>query len=237
LDYFDIEVEKAIGPVPPAEILTACANGSDEACTLVNRGATTGSLWLGQDAVTATDVNLGFLKTAGIDFDASYKFEVGEMGDVQLSLVGTWIDTYEQQSTANANPVECAGFWDRGVCGAYTAGPTPDLRYNVRASWLTPWDATVTGTVRFIDGTDELDTVNGGSLAGGENLDSVAYLDLTANYQVLENTNVHFGINNVLDKEPQVVGNAPSGSANGNVFPGPYDILGRYIFMGATISF
>jgi outer membrane receptor protein involved in Fe transport len=237
LDYFDIEVEKAIGQVPAGELLTACAKGNDAACTNINRGATTESLWLGTDSITATDVNLGSVKTAGLDFDASYKFGLDDMGDLKMSLVGTWIDTYEQQSSSDGIAYECAGKWDRNICGAYTQGPTPELRYNLRASWETPWDAVVTSTIRFIDETDEMDNNDGSVLVGGTKLKSVYYLDMAANYQVLENTNISLGINNILDKEPQVVGNAPSGSANGNTWPGPYDILGRYVFMGATVTF
>jgi outer membrane receptor protein involved in Fe transport len=41
------------------------------------------------------------------------------------------------------------------------------------------------------------------------------------------------GVNNVLDKDPPVIG-FDSAPANGNTFPQVYDSLGRYIF--ATVS-
>ena len=47
---------------------------------------------------------------------------------------------------------------------------------------------------------------------------------------------LRLGVNNALDKDPPVssdVGNAPG---NGNVFPGYYDALGRYIFAGISLQ-
>jgi outer membrane receptor protein involved in Fe transport len=43
---------------------------------------------------------------------------------------------------------------------------------------------------------------------------------------------VRIGVNNVLDKNPPVIGsnNLPSTSGNGNTFPQVYDSLGRFLF-------
>ncbi len=51
--------------------------------------------------------------------------------------------------------------------------------------------------------------------------------------------NFRLGVNNLLDKEPPIVGgevaNAPFG--NGNTFPQVYDALGRFLFAGVTVDF
>ena len=49
-----------------------------------------------------------------------------------------------------------------------------------------------------------------------------------------------FGVNNVFDKDPPIVGqNAKlSGTfGNGNTYPNVYDALGRYFFAGFTGNF
>ncbi|GAC25516.1 TonB-dependent outer membrane receptor [Paraglaciecola mesophila KMM 241] len=232
LDYFDIDVTGAIGGVSSEFIIRECGTtGNEEFCSLINRGGS-GSLWLGQDSVTSTDINLGFFATAGVDFDAAYEFGIGDMGDIKLNLVGTFLTKWDQKNTPSSDVVDCLGKWDRSICGVDTAGPTPEMRYNLRTTWISPWDVTVTGTMRYVDGTDEL---NGGDNA--VSLKSKTYFDLTGNWNAFENASFRLGVNNLFDVEPQVIGNAPAGSANGNVFPGPYDVLGRYVFMGVSVSY
>lgn len=234
LDWFNIEVTDAIGEVPPATILNNCATTGEEAfCSLINRGAA-GDLWINnQSFIQSTDINIGFFETSGIDFDVSYEFGLADMGELKLNLVGTYLTKWDQEPVPGAGVQDCAGVWDRGTCGQ----PTPELRYNVRASWVTPWDATITGTIRYIDEVEEAVFGEGNVRTDGPTtLDDQAYFDLAATWNVLESTQLRLGVNNVFDEEPPLLPNGPSGSANGNTFPN-YDNLGRYVFMGVNVSF
>ena len=50
---------------------------------------------------------------------------------------------------------------------------------------------------------------------------------------------IRVGVNNVLDRAPPVVGSGsagPSIGGNGNTFPGLYDALGRYVFIGLSVE-
>ncbi|GAB5379446.1 MAG: TonB-dependent receptor [Aliiglaciecola sp.] len=227
LDYFNIDVQDAISNVPERFILDQCAQtGAAEFCSLINRSPTRGTLWIGNDNIVATDINIGFFETSGVDFDASYKFNLEEFGSLSVNLVGTYLTKWDQKSTPDAPIIDCLGYWDRSNCGA----PTPKLRQNLRLSWETPWDAQVTATWRYFGKAEELND-------GPTTLSSQSYLDLTASWQVFDNTRMRFGINNLLDKEPPIVPNTPSGIGNGNTFPGPYDAMGRYIFAGVNFSF
>ncbi len=227
LDYFDIEVSDAISNVPERFILDQCATtGAAEFCSLINRSPTRGTLWIGNDNIVATDINIGFFETAGIDFDASYKMALDDFGALNFKLTGTYLTKWDQKSTPDAPVVECLGYWDRSSCGA----PTPKLRQNLRVSWETPWDAQLTATWRYFGKADELND-------GPTTLSSQSYLDISSSWQVLDNVSMRFGINNALDKEPPIVPNSPSGIGNGNTFPGPYDAMGRYVFAGVNWSF
>jgi outer membrane receptor protein involved in Fe transport len=70
-------------------------------------------------------------------------------------------------------------------------------------------------------------------------LDAQDYIDVAANWQVMEKFSVNVGINNVLDKSPPIAGSSVAGPpyGNGNTYPQVYDPLGRYVFMGVTAKF
>jgi len=235
LDWFNIEVEDAIASVPSSEILRLCGvDNNQDACGLINRGPA-GDLWIGPSSnITSTDINIGFFETSGVDFDISYDFGLADMGEIKTSLIGTYLTKWDQENIPGAGVQDCAGAWDRDTCGA----PTPELRFNLRAAWVTPWDTTITGTVRFIDEVTEADFSQGNENRqdGPTTLDRQAYLDIAATWNVLDSTQLRFGINNLLDREPPLLPNAPSGSGNGNTF-GFYDVLGRYVFAGVNVSF
>ena len=227
VDYFNIDVQDAISNVPERFILDQCAQtGAAEFCSLINRSPTRGTLWIGNDNIVATDINIGFFETSGVDFDASYKLNLDDFGTLRLNLVGTYLTKWDQKSTPEAPIIDCLGFWDRSSCGA----PTPELRHNLRVSWETPWEANVTATWRHFGEAKELND-------GPTTLAAQNYLDISASWQILENTRMRFGINNLLDREPPIVPNTPSGVGNGNTFPGPYDAMGRYIFAGINFTF
>jgi len=45
-------------------------------------------------------------------------------------------------------------------------------------------------------------------------------------------------VNNVLDNDPPLISQSSLGGfGNGNTFPGSYDHLGRYLFVGLTADF
>lgn len=231
IDYFKIEVEDAISSIPEATILQLCADTGNQAyCGLINRGPN-GNLWVGTASITATDLNIGYLKTSGVDLDAQYELDIADMGSIRLGLIGTWLDSLATQSIPGGDVDECVGQWDRSVCLA----PTPEWRHNLKATWVSPWDINVTATWRYLSKSEEYTGV--GKPNGPTTLSAQNYLDLSANWQAHENVSLRVGINNLLDREPPIVPNAPAGDANGNTFTGMYDALGRYLFAGVTITY
>src|SRR5690606_16269963 len=72
IDYWNIEIEDAIAVIDPEFLVRQCAaTGEASVCDLINRGPN-GNLWIGQAAVTSTNVNMGFFEVAGVDLVASY---------------------------------------------------------------------------------------------------------------------------------------------------------------------
>jgi len=65
------------------------------------------------------------------------------------------------------------------------------------------------------------------------------YFDLAATIRVADKVTYRLGVNNVLDKTPPILSAtaSPIGSfGNGNTYPGIYDAIGRYLFVGLTID-
>ncbi|AUJ68737.1 MULTISPECIES: TonB-dependent receptor plug domain-containing protein [Pseudoalteromonas] len=238
VDYFDITVNDAIQPFPVQYIVEQCAiDNNEELCGLINRGEKTGSLWLGEDAVTATDTNIGSVETSGIDFDASYRYTLPEdMGLLRFSLIGTWMEKFDTQNAPGGIVDKCAGKWDKNVCES----PVPDMRYNFKTTWVTPWDVNITATYRYVSEVEEFYRPTAAELADPSKspilvpLSARDYVDIAATWNATENLSFRAGINNVFDNTPPLVPDGPTTFSNGNTYPGFHDILGRYIFAGFT---
>jgi outer membrane receptor protein involved in Fe transport len=239
LDYFNIEVENLISTVGAVNTLTDCYdNGNLASCALIQRNPGTGQLWIGAGNVIDLNTNIGGLVTSGYDINANYSMDIGAMGGLSFQLIGTLMDELITDPGAGQDPYECVGFFGT-VCSAGTAGaPTPEWRHRFRVSWDTPWDLSFSGTWRHFG---EVTRITGANTPAPTGLpdsawDSQDYFDLAGNWQVYENTNIRFGMNNVFDSDPPLSA-AVGTTGNGNTFPQTYDALGRWIFVGATVDF
>jgi outer membrane receptor protein involved in Fe transport len=230
IDYYDIKIEDGINNLTPEFILTECLGGDETQCAKVDRG-NNGDLWVGSNVntsgkVTALNDNLAVEQVKGIDLIATYQFDMGSMGSMHLHNVMAYIDSWDQQELDSAPKEACEGNW-----GATCGFPTPDVRNNFRATWTTPWDVTISGQWRYISEVDDLN--------GFRDMDEVNYLDLSGIWDITDWAAVRAGVNNITDEAPPIAGNGAGSSieGNGNTFPGMYDALGRYWFVGATLSF
>lgn len=230
VDWYQIEIEQGIEDLEPEFILNQCLAGETSFCDSVNRGAR-GDLWIGSDVNTSGHIvalqdNLAREEVEGYDVIFDYSLEVGGMGTLMFNNTMSIIETWDTQQASSAPVDDCKGNWG-GNCGY----PTPDFRNNFRATWLTPWGITGSLAWRHIGDVTDLN--------GNLDLDDTDYFDVSAVWDVLDNTSLRAGINNVLDEEPPIAGDAagPSINGNGNVFPGMYDALGRYMFLGVSVEF
>ncbi len=94
VDYYDIEIENAIGSLTGAAIASACVDLpsiDNQFCDAIERDPNNGGAISG---FTSGNINLSFLRARGLDFDARYAFDVPafggrELGSIQTSVVGT----------------------------------------------------------------------------------------------------------------------------------------------------
>ena len=140
--------------------------------------------------------------------------------------------TQESQSSTNVPVIDCKGYVGT------SCDPISDLRWIQRTTW--EWnDLTVSMQWRHISSVDvELPEVDL-RFAEFKSIDSYDYVDLFASYQVTEYANITFGVDNLFEKDPPVVGNdlGDTSSNNGNTFPSNYDPLGRVFRAGLKFRF
>ena len=245
MDYYDIKVEKLINNLGADFILGQCLTTGDPTyCDRVNR-AGNGSIWLGDTGFVDDPIlNTGSLQIKGVDAEVNYRFDMGSVGSLGLQLIGSYVDEYLTEPLPGASKYDCAGLFG-AVCGT----PIPDWRHKLRASWTTPWNVDLSLTWRYIAAVDDDRTSSDPNLSAAiietdKHLGSRSYFDLTGAYTfsevgVFSNITGRLGINNILDKDPPLVGQdtCPAVFCNGNTFPQVYDTLGRYVFLGVTADF
>lgn len=220
-DYFDIDITGAIASPDANFMFEQCIEtGNPRFCDAIHRDPATGLLWLGEAYIDLTDTNIGAIKTSGVDVVAEYAFQIGRFGDLQFDLVGTYVDTWDWQELPGEAPFDCSGIYEGGPCFR----PRPELSTNLRSTWVTLWDASVSVLWRY---TSDIDDASGFEF----DLPSQSYIDVSGIWDVTENVTLRVGVNNVFDEDPPL---APVGS--GNTLPEAYDALGRYWFTGISVS-
>lgn len=244
VDYFSIEVDGLISSIGALNTLSACYdNDILAACQLISRDTTTGSLWLGNGNVIDTNVNIGSLKTSGVDVNANYGLDLADFGQeawgqLAFNFVGTWLKELETDTGLGfPNSVyDCAGFY-ANQCGV----PNPEWRHRARATWISPWNVDLSATWRHY-GEVEIGALGAdGSLNNGgaridRYFDAQNYFDLAATWQVRDNLMFRAGVNNVLDRDPPLSYSVGT-TGNNNTYPQLYDSMGRYFFFGLTADF
>jgi iron complex outermembrane recepter protein len=233
VDYFDIEVTNYIQALDPTTTVQNCYFLSDlPSCQLITREPALGSLFVTGGQVAANNTNLGGVATSGYDINASYSFDIGSAGGLSFSLIGTLLDDLTVDPGPPATPIQCAGTFSAS-CSQIVGAVNPEWRHRFRVSWETPFEVQLNGTWRYYG-----EATNNSGTPGDLDyqFDAISYFDLSGDWQVYENTNIRFGVNNVLDQDPPLSDNVGT-TGNGNTYPQVYDALGRYIFIGATVDF
>lgn len=225
IDYWDIELEDAIGAINPEEIVTNCALTGDAVfCDNVQRTSGSGSLWIGDGQVVATNVNLGKLHWEGVDLSANYDFEVAG-GMLKANLIGTYMLSKEYDNIPGVSEAyDCVSTLDNSCFAQPEWRHVLTLSYDMDTYWRATAKWRYFGEVSDYSGDDTL---------AQDGISSQSYLDLKASFTINEYTSLLVGVNNVLDKEPPLLGG--SLSTNANAIAGYYDTLGRYFH--TTVSF
>jgi outer membrane receptor protein involved in Fe transport len=191
-------------------------------------------------------VNLGSIKTTGVDLSAAYRFGTEMAGDWRLSLDTTITDKYDNNPGAGAATVHVAGYYDRQY------GNIAKLRMTGQIGWSMA-DFSALLVARYIDKIKLTDPDGSPCIIGGcppppdpvppellgpsadLHIKSFVYLDMTLGYTAPFGTKFQAGVNNLTDKQPPIL--YQNNVTNANTDVATYDTIGRYFFFNLTHQF
>ncbi|MDP1616341.1 TonB-dependent siderophore receptor [Phenylobacterium sp.] len=232
IDYFDIQIEGAIGSVLANTIVDRCFQGNQEYCAAITRSGNQIS------QVSVSPFNFAVQKSRGLDLEASYRFNLGD-GAVALRAVGTYyLENYEDNGidvpTDNAGSIALPEFIYRATA-TYTADPWTIQVTGRGVSDSKLDNAFVECTTGCPASTIANRTIN------NNHVDGAFYVDLAMTYdlKVLQKTEAFVSISNLFNRDPEIVPQGPAGTAYGNpsTSQGIYDILGRVFRVGVRFEY
>ncbi|WP_129640953.1 TonB-dependent receptor domain-containing protein [Peristeroidobacter agariperforans] len=233
LDYYDIDISDVIGEFGAQEVLDACyVGGIAEECAKIRRIG--GGLTLDGSGIETYTTNLKYLRAEGVELGVALGFDIGKFGNLRVSANVNKYLTHESQSSSLTPLVDCVGTYGTNCGNGPQGGPLPETRWLQRTSWMYN-DFTVSLLWRHLSGIESAVPV----FPKFQKIDSYDYFDLFGSWQFMEQASLSFGINNLFEKDPPVVGNeaADTGSNSGNTFPQLYDALGRQYAVGLRFTF
>jgi outer membrane receptor protein involved in Fe transport len=250
LDFYQIDLTKAISSASVTDILTQCYSASanpnrsfNAFCALIFRNPLNGT-FNGAEArgVFTALSNLGTYKTRGYDLKINYRLALRDLGldpkwgRVDLGLDYNKVEKLEFQATPAAINRDCNGFYSVACANAFQS-PLFKQKFVQRTSWNVG-DFTLGYVWRQLGKTVE-EPLAPNFLPAFSSIDTYNYFDLNASWQATKNLRLSLAVNNAGDKDAPNVGNTISGTSynSGNTFPQTYDVIGRYYSLSATLKF
>jgi outer membrane receptor protein involved in Fe transport len=245
VDYFDITLSGAISSLTAQTLIDQCYSQSiANACSFISttggRGVTTPGLLV--TSIEIKPINFVSIKTRGIDFEASYRRQIGPGSLGLRALASKAISLYTNNGVDV--PTEAAG---------QNSGGLPTWTYRLSAGYDLDSGLGFQVIGRGVSGgtydnsfivcdtncpvsTVANRTVNQNRIAGA------FYTDFNINYSFkIDNAKgqVFLAVKNAFDVDPVLVGNGPTGN-NTPAYPQTnrllYDVLGRVFRLGVRFS-
>lgn len=240
-DYYNIEIDEAIEVLSAQQIMTKCFNldGTSNPtydnnyfpCQQISRPIVPPETTaFDLDPVNQPILNLGGIKTSGIDVSATFDFPVealawgGGSGGIRFTTLANFLDSYEVQAF---NDEKFADF--DGTVSADVAYPEMKM-FNTLAVETGP--LTVSLLWRHISSMDDI--------SGSPNIDgadSYDYLDLSGRVLIGDQFEIYGGVYNLSDEEPPQIGGEPVGNTWSDTNQGYYDAIGRSFYLGLRARF
>jgi outer membrane receptor protein involved in Fe transport len=240
LDYYNIDIEEAIGSLGADDIIQQCANTGDPLlCSLIHRD-NQGTLWATQAGYTeTTNQNIGMQEAEGVDLNASYLLGLGGAGYLAMDMMGSYV-----LANLFTNPLvsyDCTGYF-----GLQCGRPLAEWRHRFRATWESNFRLNLSLAWRYLGGVDNDDASSDPDIGDPEampvweandiaEIDPYNWFDLAASYTLRNGLKFTLGINNFLDEEPPL---APDYADDTGInMYAQYEPAGRYLFGSVQFNF
>ena len=224
VDYWDIQIEDTISNVFAETSLNQCVANGGGLCDNIHRGVG-GTLWLGTSGfVDSVNQNIGSQHWTGVDL--AWAWSLGT--NWQFDLIGT----YSIKKETTPLPGDPESTYDCAGVISPQCYPNPDWRSTATGTYdSNSWWA-VTARWRYYS---KIDYVGSTDTLIADGIKAQNYFDLNGVIRFMDTNDVVFGVNNIFDEEPPLMGNTVS--TNGNTVVGFFDTLGRYFYADVTFRF
>lgn len=242
LDYFNIEIEDAVGTAPTSEVISACyasVGFSDPLCALIVGPAYPGvdetpatsaptrrNANLQLSGILQTNANLATYSTSGMDFQVDYGFDT-DLGTVSLRATGTYLEEYDYLPFAGGDVVKLASYY-----GGDPAYGNPAAFSEWQANYSATLNADDWGMTLGAKFMSEVDDIAASPANLVNSADAVTYWDLQGYYDWNDIT-FTAGVRNLTDEEPPYV----TAYDDMNTLQFSYDTLGRYFYTRVQFNF
>ncbi|MDF2176806.1 TonB-dependent receptor [Aliiglaciecola sp. CAU 1673] len=243
LDYYNIDVEDAIIAPNVNLIIADCYNyygnnpnlsASQDSCQYIVRGG--GDIFFLADPNTADGslpgINSGFIKTSGIDMQASWSFDTDWLGGAFIKM-DFYLNHILEFKTQERDFLPAIDYADTvAYFGAGLGQSFPSWKANLNTNInIGDFDIALRG--RYIDGMKNRLAVEMIGEPAPSGTGSTMYWDTSVTYHLAENHTLRLGVNNLFDTEPELYApNVQSGTD-----PSLYDVVGRRITLSANLKF
>jgi outer membrane receptor protein involved in Fe transport len=242
VDYYDIRINGAIVSLSAQSYVNLCDLGNQAFCSFIVRdssGAITG--------VFVRPANFQVQSERGVDFETSYKAPLdnihsGWKGMLTFRALTTFVDSLE--TIGNGTTVQGAGVLG-GFGGIGTTGLTaPRWKYTSSLTYdLDKISATLTArgigdgvyNTAFVQcATDCPVSTTAHPTVSNNHVPSWMALDISAQYSILENSQLYLTVQNFLNRDPPVIAGS---SVYGGLGNAAYDQFGRVYRAGFRFRF
>ena len=192
-----------------------------------------------RDPQTGNDANtlLKFTNEGAADF-AGYDVSVDWAGDVgRGSLNVNAIITITDKVKTRVNPEAAWNDW-KGTSGPADITGLDPYAFDYRTFVTTNYSFGRWGTTLRWRHLPSIDSVS--SRAPGNTLQptgSYNMFDFAGRFEINDQLNLRFGVDNLLDREPERTFPEATNTARGQTNPSFYDILGRRYYVGLAMQF
>ena len=247
LDWYDISIEGVIESIDSVTTYSLCfnANGTSNPtyslddpggfCSFIERDPISGD----RLRVKAPFMNLGGLRTSGVDLQLSWRAMLSDMGlesvpgALSVNYLINYLNSYETQASPGAPFLDYVGTVAtslQGTSGQYRWRSFTTLGYSmptfdVQLTWRHLPSARDGSVV-----LNPLSTVRG--------VDSYDIFNLSGTWHATDSITVRAGVDNLFNKDPLVLGaNPPTTNNADNTLANYYDVLGRRYYLGVKMNF
>lgn len=244
VDYWQIDINQAIGTIQSQQTFDLCYQGLSQFCSFITPNPSTLSAAPANYTIVNSPVNLASQKASGIDFEGSYKFDLGSIGNLDVRYLSThYIKNSTDPRVAPAVDVVGATVprWNHHLTLSYSNQPfTVTLTGRMISSGVLDPTYVVCSNncpVRTASQLINNPTVNDAHQPGAFYLDSSITYDLPGSGKT--DFQVYLNIQNLLDRDPPIVPEAYAGLVpyfSEQTNPLLYDVLGRTFKLGFRLT-